>query len=328
MKRYWHAALGSAVFLFLWGCGGPRPEEQADSFSSDAGVATARRAGEPALSDRGGRDEAAAPEASAADSSPIATEEQLRAALREKNPGFGGELGVQTDGRNIVAVGLSDPAVEEIAPLAGLPLQRLELSGCHVTDIRPLEGMPLGVLGLERTGVRDIGVLKGMPLTVLALSHTRVDDIGPLAGAPLEELYLVRTAVTDLSPLAGMPRLQSLWLNDTPVSDIAPLASVPSLVSLTLAGTKVADLSPLKGLRISRLHIARTEVTDLEPLKWLKLQRLVFTPGKIEKGIEAARNMPTLREIGTSFGEEAEGREDNMMPPDVFWERYDAGAFE
>ncbi|MFH1918655.1 MAG: leucine-rich repeat domain-containing protein [Planctomycetota bacterium] len=266
-------------------------------------------------------------EAAGSDASPITTQEELRAALVKRNPGFDGEVYAQGDGQTIAVVGLGDSAIEDLSPLAGLPLERLELMGCRVRDLSPLAGMPLRVLGLEQTEVRDIGPLKGMPLSVLSLSHTQVDDISALAGSPLEELYLVRTKVTDLGPLAGMRQLRSLWLNDSPVSDVAPLQTVP-LVSLTLAGTKVSDLSSLKGLPITRLHIARSEVTDLAPLEWLQLERFVFTPGNIQAGIEHVRNMRSLRQIGTSFGEESEGRESDVVPPGEFWELYDAGKFK
>ena len=38
--------------------------------------------------------------------------------------------------------------------------------------------------------------------------------------------------------------------------------------------------------------------------------------------------MPSIREIGTSFGEEDQGRPNDLMPPPMFWERYDAGALD
>ena len=280
----------------------------------------------PGEAEHVGREDAPSPAASAKpDSPPIATEAELRRALREKNPEFDGQVGVRAEGRSIVIVELRDPAIEDISPLAGLPLQALDLAGCHVTDIGPLEGMPLAMLYLENTGVRDLSPLEGMPLVELRLNHTKVEDITPLRGAPLQRLYLAGTRVSDLRPLAGARLLDSLWLNDTPVSDVGPLQSAPGLVSLTLAGTKVSDLSPLKGLGLKRLHLARSQVTDLSPLKWLSLERLVFTPGKIEKGIDVARRMASIREIGTAFGEEAEGRQGDLVPPHVFWQRYDAG---
>jgi len=44
--------------------------------------------------------------------------------------------------------------------------------------------------------------------------------------------------------------------------------------------------------------------------------------------LEFARNMPTLREVGTAFGEEEWGITGEMMPPAVFWQRYDAGEIQ
>ena len=114
-----------------------------------------------------------------------------------------------------------------------------------------------------------------------------------------------------------------LWLNRCPVSDISPLQAVP-LVSLTLAETKVSDLSPLKGHPLQRLRIARSEVRDLTVLEWLRLRRLVFTPNRISKGIEHARNMKSLAEIGTRFGEGV----NDLQRPAQFWAMYDAGKFK
>lgn len=336
MKRL--AILTAAVLTLcsVWGCdtgGGERDTGQATDLQPAAPPPPELQPGPMSEADwepyqtAEAEGEASGAETTTSDPSPISTEKELVAALKEKNPEFGGQVHVQTDGQTIGLVALGDPAVEDISPLSGLPLQVLELAGCRVEDISPLEGMSLRVLGLEGTGVRDISVLRGMPLMELSLSHTKVKDLSPLADAPLEKLYLVDTRVTDLGPLGGMQHLSSLWLNDTPVSDITPLKTVP-LVSLTLAGTKVSDLSPLKGLPLRRLHIARSEVTDLSPLEWLELDRLVFTPGKIEKGIEHARNMRSLGQIGTSFGEEDEGRQTDVVPAALFWDQYDAGEFK
>jgi hypothetical protein len=314
--------------LFLTGCGESSEGPPVEPSSGEPAKAT------PTATDAGQDDEPSHRSAAAADAPEINTQEDLQAAIKERNPAFQGNVIVQPYGRGGVAIGFDGRELSDISPLtglkrfAGMPITRLELRGCHVTDVSPLEGLPLKVLGLEQTGVRDIGALKGMPLETLALDDTRVEDLGPLEGAPLVKLYLPRTPVTDLRPLAKLGSLESLWLNDSPVSDISPLRKAVTLVSLTLAGTNVSDLEPLKGLpRLQRLHIARSNVTDLEPLRWLSLKRLVFTPGKITKGIEHAQKMPTLDAIGTAFGEEDQGRPTNIMDPGVFWEQYDAGAF-
>jgi hypothetical protein len=243
--------------------------------------------------------------------------EALHQALREKNPAYNGQG--QFDLREGRLVGaLRECGVSDLAPLRQLPLRELDLQKNPVRDLEPLRGLPLEALYLEETLVDDLRPLDGMGLRVLYLSGTKVTGLGPLRGMPLRELNLLGTRVADLAPLQAAP-LETLWLNETPVSDISPLRGVP-LVSLTLHRTAVSDLSPLRGLRsLERLHVADTPVADLGPLAGLSLTRLIFSPGRIRSGIEAARKMVSIREIGTSL--------DGRMDPAEFWPRYDRGEF-
>ncbi|MGQ9504896.1 MAG: leucine-rich repeat domain-containing protein [Thermogutta sp.] len=250
---------------------------------------------------------------------------ELMAEMQKANPGFRGEVIVENqDGAIVVAI--NDPEVRDIAPLTGLRIHKLDLYQCSLSDLTPLRGLPITAMALDRTKVTDLRPLAGMPLEYLSLSETEVSDISPLSGCPLKQLNLVRTKVTDLTPLARCP-LQTLWLNDTPVSDLSPLRSVP-LESLTIAGTKVSDLNPLKGMPLKRLHIARSEVIDLTPLRWLRLERFIFTPSKIQSGMDVVRGMATLREIGTAFGESDWGIADRVMPAAEFWALFDAGQIK
>ena len=295
----------------LLGCGGaddgepaPKPAETQQPATTDPAPVTPDIPAEPS-----------------AEASPITTEEQLKAALKARNPGFLGEAVVHVDERGIFAVEIHDPAVEDISPLAGLPLQYVDFSRSHVSDLSPLKGAKLTALYLEETGVKDISMLRGMPLVSLYLTNTRVSDISALKGlrTKMKELNLIGTDVTDLSPLEGMD-IEMIWLSECPISDLGPLQNV-RVVSLTVADTKVSDLTPLKGHpTLQRLHIARTAVTDLSPLQWMNLTRLIFTPNRIKTGIEHAREMPGLREIGIDF--------EQRLPPPQFWPRYDAGRFK
>jgi len=256
---------------------------------------------------------------------PLTPEQKLQAAIKAKNPKFTGEVAARSDGRDIRVVAVNDPAIEDISPLEGLPLVGLDLRGCRVSDIGPLKGMPLEQLYLEDNRVRDISALRGMPLVELYLSNTRVEDLSPLKGARfLQKLNLVGTRVSDLSPLRGTP-IQMLWLTGCPVRDISPLRDVPTLVSLTIAETKVSDLNPLKGHSIRRLHIAGSEVTDLSPLEWTHLTRLIFTPGKITKGMDVIRDMSTLGQLDTQFPHPSGRR---PLSPAVFWELYKTGKIK
>jgi internalin A len=255
--------------------------------------------------------------------SPPLTEEGLRAALKKANPGLGDEIGIAADGGMILAVEAHDRNLKDIGPFAGLPLVALDLARSAVKDITPLQGMPLRELYLEETAVDDISPLEGAPLEKLYLSQTNVEDLTPLKKAiPLKELNLVGTKVTDLSPLEGLPRLELLWLSECPVQNVAPLARVRSLVSLTVENTQVEDLSHLEGHPLLRLHIGQTPVADLTPLRSMQLTRLVFTPSRIKKGMEYARNMRTLREMGTEF---SDPQARPLVAPAEFWAKYDAG---
>ena len=125
----------------------------------------------------------------------------------------------------------------------------------------------------------------------------------------------------------ALTRFYGTWVREVraprgPARAVGTLRDVPSLVSLTVARTKVSDLSPLKGHpSLERLHIAEAEVTDLSPLEWMRLTRLIFTPGRIKKGIESARGMESIYEIDVEFP----SRRGRPMSPAEFWRRYDAG---
>ncbi|GAB6166052.1 hypothetical protein JCM19992_20520 [Thermostilla marina] len=310
------------MVVWLGGCSGTtEPTAPSPSDSKEPQSAVSEEAAQGNV-ETAGNDEPGETERS-----PI-TPDRLREMLIEKNPAFSGELTAEPNGRGEIALlSINDPNVTDISPLADLPLIALDLFSCGVSDLSPLKGKPIQRLGLDRTKVTDLSPLAGMPLEILYASETEISDLSPLAGCrTLKQLNLARTKVSDLSPLRGLP-LETLWLNDTPVSDLSPLQG-SSLVSLTIAGTKVKDLSPLRGIPLQRLHIARSEVTDLSPIRWLRLTRLVFTPSKIETGLDEARLMTSLQEIGTAFGEEDWGIETRMYPPSQFWRLYDAGELK
>ncbi len=319
MKRL--ALLLSTAFVAAWlsGCGSDSELEPTGNPPADEPSKRAEAPEEPA-------DVAQAPQdlPKASTRATITTEQQLIAALKEKNANFSGQLATRMEDGRIIAAQINDPAIEDIGPMAGLPLMMLDLTGCHITNIDALKGMSLMVLYMGETGVSDLGPLNGMPLRELHVNQTPLEDLTPLKGAQaLQNLNISDSRVKDLEPLEGMPQLKMLWMTGCPVSDLSPLAKVRSLVSLTAAKTKVADLGPLKGHPLKRLHIAGSAVTDLTPVQWMRLTRLIFTPSRIEKGIEFARESETITEIGVEFSEDHP-----PMKPAVFWERYDAGAFK
>jgi len=245
--------------------------------------------------------------------------EQLLDDLRTRNPEFDAEhAGYEPAEGKLAALQLDDTKLQDISPIAGLPLKFLSLKNCPVSDVAVIKGMPLEQLALEETQVSDLSPLSGMPLHSLWLNGAPVSDLKPLEGLPLTSLNLLKTMVTDVTPLRGMP-LESLWLNDTGVADISSLDESP-LVSLTLHKTLVSDISVVRKLpALQRLHIADTEVTDLRPLAGLRLTRLIFTPAKITQGLDVVRQLDTLQELDVEF------REPQRWSPEEFWRHYDAG---
>ena len=79
--------------------------------------------------------------------------------------------------------------VEDLRPLAHLPLKVLRCANTRVTDLTPLQGMALIELDIAATQVRDVSVLKGMPLTALRCELTPLRDLEPLRNAPLKTLW-------------------------------------------------------------------------------------------------------------------------------------------
>jgi Leucine-rich repeat (LRR) protein len=212
--------------------------------------------------------------------------------------------------------------VTDLSPLHGMPLRELILLDTPVSDITPLAGLPLVILDLSRTPVSDLAPLKGAPLAELYLEGAKVSDIAPLAGMPLDKLWLKDCPVADISPLSGMefaelslmntqvtsievcrtmPSIGILWLRGTQVTDLSPLRDV-EIPSLDVQATPVSDVSPLAGkFSLKRLNIAESAVTDLRPLAGLSLTRLIFTPSKIEQGLEIVRGMTSLQALDVQF---------------------------
>jgi hypothetical protein len=166
--------------------------------------------------------------------------------------------------------------VSDLAPLRGLPLQRLNCSESQVANLEPLRGMSLEILHCHNTGVSSLTPLEGMQLSFLTLQESCVTDLKPLRGMPLKGLDMASVrGVTDLKPLEDMP-LTYLNLTDMLVSDLSVLASLKSLERLVLDRLPVSDLGPLRGLPLTVLSFPGTRVTDLTPLVRLPLERVVL----------------------------------------------------
>jgi hypothetical protein len=58
----------------------------------------------------------------------------------------------------------------------------------QIEDLSPLPGMSLDRLECHDTSIADLSPLKGMPLKYLTIWNTKVRDLSPLQFLPIEEL--------------------------------------------------------------------------------------------------------------------------------------------
>ena len=242
---------------------------------------------------------------------------QIQSILIKANPDYRGQGKLHEENGEIIAAEFPNCGLKDLSPLRGLKLSALDLSGNPVRELRHLRGMPLVRLFLEFTLVDKLDELVDAQLVELRLNGSPVESLKGLEGQPLENLYAVGTQINNVSALSSS-NLRLLWLTESPVSDLSPLAGLP-LVSLTIHRTLVEDLSFVRKLPlIQRLHIGETLIADLTPLKGLNLTRLVFTPSRIERGMEVAKSLSNLKEIGTKFDDQGK----DLMPPDAFWAQF------
>ena len=179
----------------------------------------------------------------------------------------------------VIEVNLWNTTITDLAPLKGMPLTRLELTGADgITDLTPLKGMPLTLLDLRNAdSITDLAPLKDMPLMRLDVSGVEgITDLTPLKDMPLTQLLLTGCdGITDLTPLKDMP-LTLLNLHDADgITDLTPLNGMPLTQLLLGDADGITDLAPLKGMPLTRLELTGVEgITDLTPLKDMPLTRL------------------------------------------------------
>ena len=240
---------------------------------------------------------------------------EIHSLVKKTNPQYNGngQFGLNEKGE-VIQAEFPEAGISNIEFLKNWPLQSLDLMANPVSDLSALAGKKsLQVLFIERTNVSDLGPIYGLPLKQLYISNSPVKDLTPLIDMPLVEFNAVGTGISNLLPLARSP-IQMIWLSETLVSDLTPLIACP-IVSLTLHRTPTKDLEPLIGTNIRRLHIGESNVTDLTPIQSLRLERLIFSPERIQKGLEEVKSMPFLKEIGTTF--------ETRMSPAQFWQVFE-----
>jgi hypothetical protein len=212
--------------------------------------------------------------------------EEVKRELRRRNPDFAGDLNHTLNAAGAVT-GLSifTGEITDLTPIRVFKdLEQLDCNGVRAAgrgsleDLRPLAGLKLKRLNLERNSVADLTPLKGMPLERLDCEVTAISDLGPLKDmTTLTYLSCHGTLVKDLTPLEGLKNLRQLDCGFTQVQDLSPLKGL-ALAKLHLVGcSSNLDLEPLRGMPLVVFDYA------------IRLDR--------EVDIQILKSMPKLKEI-------------------------------
>jgi Leucine-rich repeat (LRR) protein len=242
--------------------------------------------------------------------------EAVAAKLKERNPGFDGEVQHKIEDGDVTELRFVTDNVTDLSPVRALTsLFLLHCPGSdfgkgQLEDLSPLKDLKhLKDLRCDKTKVSDLSPLRDLKLASLDCGGTKVSDLSPLKDMKLTVFGCIWTKVSDLSPLQGMP-LTNLHCGGTRVSDLSPLQGMP-LTELRIWNTRVSDLSPLKGMKLAKFACNGTfRVSDLSPLRGMPLKD-IFCDFKPERDAEILRSFTTLETI-------------NQKPAAAFWKEVGA----
>jgi len=231
-----------------------------------------------------------------------------QAQLAAAWPGVSFKLRIDSDG---LTLEVPDAGIDDLAPVAGLPLTHLACWGNSIRDLGPLRGTPLAVLNCagnpitsleplrgmalhslrcEGCRITTLEPLSGMPLTFLNVSENPLEDgIEPLAGMKLTWLSCIHCGIETLEPLRGMP-LTMLFCEANRFTSLEPLSGMP-LTEMACSGNRIESLEPLTGLPLNTLRCSDTRVRSLEPLRGMPLSTFSIQANRVES-LEPLRGMP------------------------------------
>ena len=186
---------------------------------------------------------------------------------------------------NLKTLYLCQQEIEDLSPLAGLPLEELYLADNHIMDLSPLETLSgLQVLCLGNNPAHDLSPLSSLyhlrELNLDSLDRT-VDSFAPLARLRLQELHLCNQfpADRDWLPLGSLDEVTDLWLWHPPVEALEVLPSMKSLQALKIGDLDSENLCLLHALELDSLSLFRISgsldgLEQIETLLWLDLANM------------------------------------------------------
>lgn len=183
--------------------------------------------------------------------------------------------------KNLEVLALCNEKIDDLSPLAGLPLRELYLSDNRISDFSILsEFTELEILCIRGNLAMDLSSLSSCSrLEQLNIAQMQLDNVDFLADMNVKYLDMSGSQIKseNLMPMAQMPKLEELYLGDVNEPEIQALSQMNHLKNLTLWGadTILENLEPLKGMENLESLAFMTNIPSLEGiedfpvLKWL-----------------------------------------------------------
>lgn len=154
---------------------------------------------------------------------------------------------------NIEELSINDTAVVDLTPLAGATsLEYLYAQGNGIEDVTPLAGLPLYYLNLSENLITTPSPLNSLSqLVVLDLAANPLVYDGFTVPQTVRSLNLTDTGLTNFASFGALPDLEGLYIAFNEIEDLGPLAAYTNLTELNFRGNHVTDVAPLADLPLT-----------------------------------------------------------------------------
>ena len=201
--------------------------------------------------------------------------------------------------QHLTSVSLVYQKINDLSPLAGLPLRDVMLIGNNIGDLTPLAGMPtLTGINLNHNPVSDLTPLVSLPkLTGLCVQYTDIRDISVLAQMPTLQIVQVGGApVADYTPLLSLPRLTQVEMSGAGVKDVAMISGIEGLKEFIVQNCGISSLSALKTLpRLETLWLNDNVLTDLDGIERFSAVKTLMLCGNPIRDLSPLQGLPNLQ---------------------------------
>ncbi len=191
--------------------------------------------------------------------------------------------------------------IEDISPLAALPLEKLSLIGNRIVDLSPLAGSKtLTKLEVSQNPITDSSVFSKLPsLISVGLNQTNITSLESFSGSYLEDLNVWEAPITDYTPLTTCKNLRTLEINGLNDASLELVLQLTSLRQLSLGtGGRALDFREfglLKNLQL--LDISGCRYRSLEGLEQLSALNYLNLTDTETTDVVYLKNLPALRDL-------------------------------